>query len=73
MKRRSGVGGGSGGGVIAPDAHTPTPTNYHCVIENEKEVKTEASQTQMSQFVRFTPQRQKKKIQGGREDSTGDR
>lgn len=20
-----------GGGVIAPDAHTPTPTNYHCV------------------------------------------
>lgn len=27
--------GGSGGRVIAPDAHTPTPTNYHCVIEKE--------------------------------------
>ena len=58
MKRRSGVGWG--GGVIAPDAHTPTPTNYHCVIENKEEVKTEAPQTQMSQFVRSSPQRQKK-------------
>lgn len=35
-----------GGGVIAPDAHTPTPTNYHCAIENKEEVKTEATQTQ---------------------------
>lgn len=60
-----GGGGGGGKGVIAPDAHTPTPTNYHCVIENKVEVKTEAPQTQMSQFVRFSPQRQKKK-QGGR-------
>lgn len=34
-----------GGGVIAPDVHTPTPTNYHCVIENKEEVKTEATQT----------------------------
>ncbi len=58
-----------GGGVIAPDAHTPTPTNYHCVIENKEEVKTEAPRIQMSQFVRFSPQRQKKTR---REDSTGD-
>ena len=56
---------GVGGGVIAPDAHTPTPTNYHCVIENKEEVKTEAPRTQMSQFVRFCPQRQRK-TQGGR-------
>ncbi len=46
---------------IAPDAHTPTSTNYHCVIENKEEVKTGAPRTQMSQFVRFPPQRQKKK------------
>lgn len=32
-----------GGGVIAPDAHTPTITNYHCVMVNKEEVKTEAS------------------------------
>lgn len=60
-----GGGGGGGKGVIAPDAHTPTPTNYHCVIENKVEVKTEAPQTQMSQFVRFSPQRQKKNKEGG--------
>lgn len=59
------------GGVIAPDAHTPTPTNYHCVIENKEEVKTEAHRTQISQFVCFSPQRREK--EGGREDSTGDR
>lgn len=40
------------GGVIAPDAHTPTTTNYHCVLQKE-EVKTEAPQTQMSQFCPF--------------------
>lgn len=38
------------GGVIAPDAHTPTTTNYHCVIENKEEVKTEALRTQISQL-----------------------
>lgn len=44
MKRRSGVGWWRfGGGVVAPDAHTPTPTNYHCVIENKEEVKTETT------------------------------
>lgn len=59
MKRRGGVGWWWWRGV-APDAHTPTPTNYHCVIENQEEVKTEAPWTQMSQFVRFSPQRQKK-------------
>lgn len=30
------------GGVIAPDAHTPTITNYHCVMVNKEEVRTEA-------------------------------
>lgn len=53
------------GGGIAPDAHTPTPTNYHCVIENKEEVKTEAPRIQMSQFVGFSPQRQKKNKEGG--------
>lgn len=42
---------------VAPDAHTPTLTNYHCVLENEEEVKTGAPRTQMRQFVRFCPQR----------------
>lgn len=70
MKRRSGVGWCrvcvyGGGGGIAPDAHTPTPTNYHCVIENKEEVKTEAPRIQMSQFVGFSPQRQKKNKEGG--------
>lgn len=46
MKRRSGVGRWQFGGVIAPDAHTPTPTNYHCIIENKEEVKIEVTQTQ---------------------------
>lgn len=41
---------------VAPDAHTPTPTNYHCVTGNKEEVKTEAAPKQMSQFVRFTPE-----------------
>lgn len=54
MKRWS--GGGYGGGGVAPDAHTPTPTNYHCVTGNEEEVKTEAAPAQMSRFVRFTPE-----------------
>lgn len=54
-----------GGGVIAPDAHTPTPTNYYCVVENEDEEETEAPQTQMSRFVRFRPQRQIKNREGG--------
>lgn len=61
-------GGGSEGrrgGVIAPDAHTPTPTNYYCVVENEDEEETEAPQTQMSRFVRFRPQRQIKNREGG--------
>lgn len=37
---------GRGGGVVvvvggvAPDAHTPTLTNYHCAAENEEEVQT---------------------------------
>lgn len=33
---------GGGGEVIAPDAHTPTPTNYHCMIEKKEEVGTAA-------------------------------
>lgn len=32
-----------GGGGFAPDAHTPTITNYHCVMVKKEEVKTEAS------------------------------
>lgn len=42
---RVGGGGGvleRGGGGVAPDAHTPTPTNYHWVPGNEEEVKAEA-------------------------------
>lgn len=35
-------GGVWGWRVIAPDAHTPTITNYHCVMANKEEVKTEA-------------------------------
>lgn len=31
-----------GWGGVAPDAHTPTPTNYHWVPGNEEEVKAEA-------------------------------
>lgn len=54
------------GGVIAPDAPTPTPTNYHCAVENKEEVETEAPRTQMSQFVRFPPQRQTQRNEGGR-------
>lgn len=38
-----GVGGlQRGWGGVAPDAHTPTPTNYHWVPGNEEEVKAEA-------------------------------
>lgn len=55
------VEGDGGGGVIAPDAHTPTSTNYHCVIKNKEEVETESHRTQMSPFVRFCPQRQRNK------------
>lgn len=54
-----------GGGCIAPDAHTPTPTNYHCVTENKEEVKKEAPRIQMSQFVSFSPQRRKENKEGG--------
>lgn len=41
---------------VAPDAHTPTPTNYHCVTGNKEEVKTGTAPAQMSRFVRFTPE-----------------
>lgn len=38
---RRGEGGvGGGGRGVAPDAHTPTLTNYHCAAENEEEVQT---------------------------------
>lgn len=61
-----GLDGGSswGGGVIAPDAHTPTPTNYHCVIENKEEVKTEATQTQRGRLS-FSLHRDREKNEGG--------
>lgn len=43
MKRKvRRLGRGGGGGVIAPDAHTPTPTNYNCMIEKKEEVRTAA-------------------------------
>lgn len=50
-------GGGGRGGGVAPDAHTPTLTNYHCAAENVEEVQT--GRAQMRQFVSFCPQRQK--------------
>lgn len=60
MKRRSGSGWRWWWRSVAPDAHTPTPTNYHCVLENKEEVKIEAPWTEMSQFVRLSPKRCKK-------------
>lgn len=35
-------GGATAEGGVAPDAHTPTPTNYHWVPGNKEEVKAEA-------------------------------
>lgn len=67
MKRRSGSGWRWWWRGVAPDAHTPTPTNYHCVFENKEEVKIEAPWTEMSQFVRLSPQR----CEGGEKGEEG--
>lgn len=60
-----------GGGVIAPDAHTPTITNYHCVMVNKEEVKTEASLDPDESVCPFLSTETKGKNM--KEDSTGDR
>ena len=57
---------------VAPDALTPTLTNYYCGVNNKEEVKTEAPWMQMSQFVVFSPQRQGEKKKKRRKDSIGD-
>lgn len=59
------------GGVIAPDAHTPTITNYHCVMVNKEEVKTEASLDPDESVCPFLSTETKGKNM--KEDSTGDR
>lgn len=70
MKRWS--GGGAGWWLrrrgVAPDAHTPTPTNYHCVTGNKEEVKTEAAPAQMSRLVRFYS----RECPNKKDDGTGD-
>lgn len=60
-----------GGGVIAPDAHTPTITNYHCVMVNKEEVKTEASLDPDESVCPFLST--ETKGENMKEDSTGDR
>lgn len=59
------------GGVIAPDAHTPTITNYHCVMVNKEEVKTEASLDPDESVCPFLST--ETKGENMKEDSTGDR
>lgn len=49
---------------VAPDAHTPTPTNYHCVTGNKEEVKTEADESVCPFYSRECLNR--------KEDGTGD-
>lgn len=56
MKRRSGDGWWLRWWGVTPDAHTPTLTNYHCVIGNKEKLKTEAPWTQMRQFALITPE-----------------
>lgn len=56
------VGGGGGYCTRCTYAHS---YQLPLCIENKEEVKTEAPRTQISQFVRFSPQRQEKKEERG--------